>query len=191
LLFLAFYAIIITYTNIFLAMILDIETGLKNPILRTPSKPIDAITREIHKLARDMKSSIHPHHGMGLAAPQVGHNVRMILINVPGDHFPETGFDDCELDQHYIIINPVLTSVSTDTSVMEEGCLSLPEYFADVVRPTSIVFTGLNLKGETIGGKATGIFARILQHEIDHLDGILFADKALPVKPKEAGKIYV
>ena len=75
--------------------------------------------------------------------------------------------------------------------MMEEGCLSLPDYFADVIRPTSVVFTGLNLKGEPIGGEATGIFARIIQHEIDHLDGILFADKALPIKPKEAGKIYV
>lgn len=172
-------------------MILDIETGLKNPILRTPSKPIDTITREIHKLARDMKASIHPQGGIGLAAPQVGHNVRMILINIPGEYYEETGFADCKLDQHYIIINPVITSVSTDTSVIEEGCLSLPDYFADVVRPTSVVFTGLNLKGETIGGEATGIFARIIQHEIDHLDGILFADKALPLKPKEAGKIYV
>lgn len=172
-------------------MILDIETGLKNPILRTKSESIKDITREIHKLARDMKASIKPNHGMGLAAPQVGHNVRMILINIPGDHFEESGFADCQLDQHYIIINPVLTSVSTDTAMMEEGCLSLPDYFADVVRPTSVVFTGLNLKGETIGGKATGIFARIIQHEIDHLDGILFADKVLPIKPKQSGKIYV
>lgn len=172
-------------------MILDIETGLKNPILRTPSEPIDIITRDIHKLARDMKSSIHPHNGMGLAAPQVGHNVRMILINIPKEYFEDTGFADCKPYQHYVIINPVLTSVSADTSVMEEGCLSLPEYFADVVRPTSIVFTGLNLKGEKIGGEATGIFARIIQHEIDHLDGVLFADKALPIKLKETGKIYV
>lgn len=172
-------------------MILDIETGLKNPILRTKSESITDITREIHKLARDMKSSIKPNHGMGLAAPQVGYNVRVILINVPAEYYNETGFDDCKLDQNYIIINPVLTSVSTDTAMIEEGCLSLPDYFADVIRPTSVVFTGLNLKGETIGGEATGIFARIIQHEIDHLDGILFADKALPIKPKEAGKIYV
>lgn len=172
-------------------MILDIETGLKNPILRTKSEPIDSITRDIHKLARDMKSSIRPHHGMGLAAPQVGHNVRLILINVPGEHFEESGFEDCTLDQHYVIINPELTALSKDTATMEEGCLSLPEYFADVIRPTSIEFTGLNLKGEKIGGKAFGIFARILQHEIDHLDGVLFADKALPVKLKQSGKVYV
>lgn len=172
-------------------MILDIEIGLKNPTLRTPSKHISTISRDIHKLARDMKSSIRPHHGMGLAAPQVGHNVRLILINVPGEYFEETGFEDCVLDQHYVIINPELTALSQDTATMEEGCLSLPEYFADVIRPTSIEFTGLNLKGEKIGGKAYGIFARIIQHEIDHLDGILFADKALPVKPKQAGKIYV
>lgn len=172
-------------------MILDIETGLKNPTLRTPSEPITSITKEIHKLARDMKSSIRPHHGMGLAAPQVGHNIRMILINVPSEAFEETGFDGCALDQHYIIINPELTFLSEDAAMMEEGCLSLPDYFADVIRPTSIEFTGLNLKGEKIGGKASGIFARIIQHEIDHLDGILFADKALPVKLKQPGKIYV
>jgi len=172
-------------------MILDIETGLQNPILRTKSESIPTITREIHKLARDMKASIKSHHGMGLAAPQVGHNVRMILINIPSEYFEETGFADCQLDQHYIIINPVLTSLSQDTAMMEEGCLSLPDYFADVLRPTNVVFTGLNLKGEVIGGEATGIFARIIQHEIDHLDGILFADKVSPIKQKQAGKIYV
>ena len=172
-------------------MILDIETGLQNPILRTKSESIPTITREIHKLARDMKASIKSHHGMGLAAPQVGHNIRMILINIPSDHFEETGFDDCQLDQHYIIINPVLTSLSQDKAMMEEGCLSLPDYFADVLRPTNVVCTGLNLKGEAIGGEATGIFARIIQHEIDHLDGILFADKVSPIKQKQAGKIYV
>ena len=79
-------------------MILDIEIGLKNPTLRTPSKHISTISRDIHKLARDMKSSIKPNHGMGLAAPQVGYNVRMILINVPAEYYNETGFDDRKLD---------------------------------------------------------------------------------------------
>jgi len=172
-------------------MILDIETGLENPILRTPSKPIELITRDVHKLARDMKSSILPNYGIGLAAPQVGQNVRMILISIPSEYYKNTGFIDCQLDQNYIIINPVITSVSTDTSIIEEGCLSLPDYFAEVVRPTSVEFEGLNLKGDAIGGSADGIFARIIQHEIDHLDGILFADKALPIKPKQPGKLYV
>lgn len=172
-------------------MILDIETGLQNPILRTKSQPIYKITRDIHKLARDMKSSIGPNHGIGLAAPQVGQNVRMILINIPSEYYEETGFVDCQLDQNYIIINPIILSASSDTSVIEEGCLSLPDYFAEVIRPSSVEFEGLNLKGEKIEGRATGIFARIIQHEIDHLDGILFADKALPLKPKQSGKIYV
>jgi len=172
-------------------MILDIETGLQNPILRTKSQPIDTITRDIHKLARDMKASISPNYGIGLAAPQVGQNVRMILINIPSEYYEETGFGYCSLDYNYIVINPIILSASSDTSVIEEGCLSLPDYFAEVIRPSRVEFEGLNLKGEKIGGKASGIFARIIQHEIDHLDGILFADKALPIKPKQANKIYV
>jgi len=138
-----------------------------------------------------MRSYVHVFLGILLLYSSVSEAQTDVSIRRKDFKVEKTGFDSCKLDQHYIVINPVLTSVSTDTSVMEEGCLSLPEYFADVVRPTSIVFTGLNLKGETIGGEATGIFARIIQHEIDHLDGILFADKALPIKPKEAGKIYV
>jgi peptide deformylase len=172
-------------------MILDIETGLKNPILRTISEPIATITKDIHKLARDMKSSIKPNHGMGLAAPQVGHNVRMILINIPGEYYETTGFAECPLDTHYIVINPEITWSSSTEITQEEGCLSLPDYFAEVVRPEQIEFTGLNLKGQPIGGKAKGIFARVLQHEIDHLNGILFADKALPLKPKLKNKLYV
>ena len=173
------------------SMILEIEKGLQNPTLRKVSSPILNISREIHKLARDMKASIKPHHGMGLAAPQVGKNVRMILINIPSEYFSQTGFAGCQLDQHYIIINPELSWLSQEQVSLEEGCLSLPDYFAEVIRPEAIRFQGLNLKGEAIQGQAQGIFARIIQHEIDHLNGIIFADKILPIQPKLKGKMYV
>lgn len=156
-------------------MIRNIETGIRNTTLRTPSQPISQVTRDTRKLARDMKATIGPAGGMGLAAPQVGVNVRMILITPPKE-YPETGFAHCSPEQHYIIINPVITEVS-DTHVMfEEGCLSLPDFYAEVKRPESVTFHGLDEKGNPIQGQASGIFARILQHEIDHLDGILFED---------------
>ena len=164
-------------------MIRTIETGTSNDILRTPSQSISQITRDVRKLARDMKATIGPAGGMGLAAPQVGVNIRMILITPPPE-YPDTGFTQCHPEQHFIIINPVITEVS-DTQVMfEEGCLSLPDFYAEVKRPKSVTFTGLNDKGQPIGGNAYGIFARILQHEIDHLDGILFEDH-IPDKQKK------
>ncbi len=172
-------------------MILDIETGSANQILRTKSLPIKKIDSSIKKLARDMKATIDPAGGMGLAAPQVGQNIRMILIKIPGEYYKETGFDLCMPNQNMILINPEIINISEDHCIMEEGCLSLPEYFAEVIRPCAVDFKAMNEKGEPIYGKVSGIFARILQHEIDHLDGILFEDKVVDRKLKQKHKIYI
>lgn len=172
-------------------MIRSIETGTNNEILRAVSEPVGEITRQIRKLARDMKATIGPAGGMGLAAPQVGEHVRMILITIPGEYYEDTGFAGCQLDKHMILINPEITKFGADQCSFEEGCLSLPDYFADVIRPCEVEFTALDEKGNRIGGEATGIFARILQHEIDHLDGILFDDHVLNKKKKDPSKIYI
>lgn len=172
-------------------MILPIQTGLSNQILRDISQPITHISSDIRKLARDMKATIGPKNGIGLAAPQVGVNLRMVLIYIPSQYYETTGYDECALDQKYLILNPKIVSTSDDIVSIEEGCLSLPDYFAEVLRPSSIEFSGINEYGESIGGKADGIFARVLQHEIDHLDGILFADKALPIQKKDPNKLYI
>jgi len=172
-------------------MIRTIQTGTENPILRQTSTPIEEINRDVRKLARDMKSTIGPAHGMGLAAPQVGVNVRMILINVPSEYYAETGCDLVDQYQHLILINPEITSHSEYQCVFEEGCLSLPDFYGDVSRPCSVIFRAKLLSGEEVESKAGGIFARILQHEIDHLDGVLFDDYVKEKKKKELHKIYI
>jgi len=158
-------------------MIRNLEIGSDNTILRTKSEHIDTMSRPLKKLARDMKATIKPKGGMGLAAPQVGENVRMILINVPEDMYTESGFEDCDVGKHYLLINPEITWVSPDKSLFEEGCLSLPDYFGKVMRPNKVQFTGYKEDGTFVNSTAEGMFARILQHEVDHINGVLFRDK--------------
>ncbi len=172
-------------------MIRPIEVGTANTVLRTPSTPITEITRDVRKLARDMKATIGPANGMGLAAPQVGINIRMILITIPEEHYKETGCDLATLGEHLILINPEIITVSTEQCLFEEGCLSLPEFYAEVSRPCKLTFRALTEKGEKIEAEAEGIFARIIQHEIDHLDGVLFEDYVTERKKKEGHKIYI
>ncbi len=124
-----------------------------------------------------MKATVKPKGGMGLAAPQVGETVRMILINVPADLYTETGFEECEVNENYLLINPEILWKSTDQSLFEEGCLSLPDYFGQVMRPNRVHFQGEREDGSVIEATAEGMFARILQHEVDHINGILFRDK--------------
>lgn len=172
-------------------MILDVQTGMDNAILREQSTPVENIDREIKKLIRDMKATIGPNHGIGLAAPQVGVNKRIILINLPSDHFDESGCEIAPLDKHIVLINPEITWSSSEQVLFEEGCLSLPDFFAEVLRPERVKFTALDEKGNVIEAEAEGIFARVLQHEIDHLNGVLFADKLANLHMKQPDKLYI
>ncbi len=140
----------------------------KDPILRKKSLEIkkDELS-SYKKLAEDMKVSMEEENGIGLAAPQVGHSIRMICINKEANNDPD----------HLILINPKITFKSKDCDTQEEGCLSVPETFGPVKRPNKIRVKALDLNGNKVQYKAKGIFARVLQHEIDHLDGILFIDK--------------
>ena len=140
----------------------------KDPILRKKSLEIkkDDILK-YQKLAENMKQTMEEENGIGLAAPQVGQSIRMICINKEAN-------DD---QDHLILINPKITFSSKDCDIQEEGCLSVPETFGEVKRPNKIRIKALDLEGNKIQLKAKGIFARVLQHEIDHLDGILFIDK--------------
>jgi peptide deformylase len=158
-------------------MIRDLQTGNDNRILRTKSSSISKMDRHSKKLMRDMKATVKPNGGMGIAAPQVGENVRIILINVPADLYQESGFEECTVGEHYLLINPELTWVSPEQSLFEEGCLSLPDFYGQVMRPNRVQFRGQREDGSTVEGTAEGMFARILQHEVDHINGILFRDK--------------
>lgn len=148
---------------------LSIQTGADNPILRKNSKEVskDQINQYNQGFFEAMKKIMYEDDGIGLAAPQVGYNLRFVVI----------GKSASPTKEDLILINPSITYSSKKTSTAEEGCLSLPEQFADVIRPSKIRFKALDENGKKIEFKAKGLFARVVQHEIDHLDGILFIDR--------------
>jgi len=146
-------------------MILDIETGTDNKILRQKAKKVNEITPAIKQLVLDMIETIESDSAnIGLAAPQVGQSLRIITVK-PSPHEPTL-----------VLINPEIKKKSFRKITIEEGCLSLPNFFVRVKRSRQVTVQGLNLKGEMVKIKADGFLARVLQHEIDHLNGILISD---------------
>jgi peptide deformylase len=133
------------------------------PVLRKKCRKIKKINRAVRNLIIDMAQTMVKNQGIGLAAPQVGVSKRIIVAaaNLPGQRIFE-------------IINPQITKKSAETEFEEEGCLSFPNIFLKIKRAKNIEVKGLDIKGRQIKLKAKGILARVLQHEIDHLDGILF-----------------
>ncbi len=143
---------------------MEIVTGEKNKILRQKSLPVQHLDKDVHLLVEEMRKIMEENNGIGLAAIQVGRPERVIVVEVD--------------NKFYAFINPQIIKKSKKTIVMEEGCLSLPGIFGDVERPEKITFRALNLRGKKVKMKVFGLLARVIQHEIDHLDGILFIDKA-------------
>ena len=135
--------------------------------LRLVSKPIEAVTEEVRRLADDMLETMYDAPGVGLAAIQVGVAVRMVTMDVSKSETEP---------QPLVLINPEVLDSSDETSVYEEGCLSIPEYYEEVERPARVRFRYTNLQGETIVQEADGLMATCVQHEIDHLNGVLFID---------------
>lgn len=135
--------------------------------LRLVSKPIEAVTEEVRRLADDMLETMYDAPGVGLAAIQVGVAVRMVTMDVSKSETEP---------QPMVLINPEVLDSSDETSVYEEGCLSIPEYYEEVERPARVRFRYTNLQGETIVQEADGLMATCVQHEIDHLNGVLFID---------------
>lgn len=138
-----------------------------NPILRKVAEDVLDIDDEIKTLAREMFETMYEYIGIGLAAPQVGVSLRLVVIDLR---------ENDELNQR-VFINPVITYKSKEKERLEEGCLSLPEISASVSRPARIKVTALGLDGKEFELEAEGLLARCIQHEVDHLDGILFTDK--------------
>lgn len=132
-------------------------------ILRKKAKKIAKITPEIKKLAKDMIETMISEKGIGLAAPQVGHSVRMIAV-VPNPLTMEV----------FILINPEVIKKSREKEKKEEGCLSFPNIFLEVSRPCKVEVSAMDLTGKEFIISAEGVAAQVLQHEIDHLDGVLF-----------------
>ena len=153
-------------------MILDIRV-LGDPILRQETKSVSAITADHLQLIDDMFDTMHAAQGIGLAAPQVGRTERIAVVEVEGT-------------QPLALINPEVTSSSSRLEKGEEGCLSIPDVFGDVERPESVIVRALDREGRAIEVSATGLLARCLQHEIDHLNGKLFIDYLSVLKRRAA-----
>lgn len=145
-----------------------------DPRLKLVSKPIDEITDEIRQLAADMIEVMYDEPGIGLAAPQVGASVRMFVI--------DTEWSDEEVGRHpTVVINPEI-SEREGRITWDEGCLSVPDYNAVVERDAKITLRGIDLEGKPIVERAEGLRAVCIQHEVDHLDGILFIDRISRLK---------
>ncbi|MEX0776455.1 MAG: peptide deformylase [Phycisphaeraceae bacterium] len=140
------------------------------PVLRAKAKPIGRITEKVRSLAERMLQLMHEAPGVGLAAPQVGVSWRMFVANPTGDPADDQVF-----------INPVLTEPSREMHDRDEGCLSLPDITAQIRRPKAITITATGLDGREFSLSSDELAARIWQHEIDHLDGVLIIDRMTPM----------
>lgn len=144
-----------------------------NPILRKKSVPVEKIDKETEKLLDDMAETMYDAPGVGLAAPQIGVNLRVIVVDVSPKDENSPGLIE--------LINPEIIS-SESEQWGEEGCLSIPGFVSEVKRKAKVSVRGLNRKGETVEIEAEELLARAFQHEIDHLDGILFIDRLSRLK---------
>lgn len=144
-----------------------------DPRLKKTAEPVAAVDDDVRKLMNDMLETMYKAPGIGLAAPQVGVLRRVIVL--------DTARED-EEPQPLRMANPELTWVSDDDAVYNEGCLSVPDHYADVVRPAAIKVRYLDENNESRELEADGLLATCIQHEIDHLDGILFIDHLTALK---------
>ncbi|HUF13023.1 MAG TPA: peptide deformylase [Longimicrobiales bacterium] len=148
---------------------------LGDAILRAKAQPVPEVTEELRALLPDMFDTMYAAEGVGLAAPQIGLGIRVIVVD-PHD----------EATAPFALINPEVVATGAEKEKSEEGCLSIPGIRELVERPTTCVVEGLDLAGEPVHMEAEGFLARILQHEVDHLNGVLFLDHLSPIKRRMA-----
>ncbi len=141
---------------------------IPDPILNKKTSLIKTIDKEILELVQQMMEICRKANGIGLAAPQIGKSIRLCIINLEHMGLPP-----------FALINPKITKKSWKKVEMEEGCLSIPGVFGIVKRPQKITVEAQNLKGEKTKFTADGLLSRVIQHEVDHLDGILFTSKMI------------
>jgi len=143
-----------------------------HPVLRHRSLKVTAFDEGLSRLAEDMIDTMHEANGVGLAAPQVGIVRRMIVVEMPDDEsYPHPG-------ERWVLANPEIVKASRETETDLEGCLSVTGYVGMVERPAEVVIRGQDLTGRKVRIKAEGYVARVFQHEMDHLDGVLYVDVA-------------
>ena len=152
-----------------------------DPVLKAEAEEIEKDYPGLKKLISDMWETMYEAEGVGLAAPQIGESIRMFVADGSPFGEGEDGNPDC-LDFKRVMINPVIFEFSKETSVMEEGCLSIPGIREEVERPVSIKIEYFDEKWELVEEDLSGIAARIVQHEYDHLDGIMIPDHITSIK---------
>ena len=143
-------------------MALDIRT-FGDPVLKTRAAPVESFDESLVRLTQDMLATMRDNEGVGLAATQVGRLKRVFVAAIE--------------DDEYVIVNPVLTDRSETTETATEGCLSIPGIQVDVERPTAVTISGQDVSGKPLQIEASDLLARVLQHEVDHLDGVLILDR--------------
>ena len=145
---------------------------LPHPTLRRKARKVTDFGAELQAIIDDMVDTMREAPGVGLAAPQVNAPLRVIVVEFGHEEDPEVP------EKLYVVVNPEIKRFSKDVVTATEGCLSIPGVLGDVERVQAVTLTGLNRQGKPLKIKAEGWLARIFQHEIDHLDGILFVDRA-------------
>jgi peptide deformylase len=146
---------------------------LPQPVLRRKARKVSEFGPQLQALVDDMVETMRAAPGVGLAAPQVDVPMQVIVVEY-GDEQDET-----VPPRLYVVVNPEIARASTETVIGNEACLSIPGLVGEVERPLTINIKGMNRQGKPIKIKASGWLARIFQHEIDHLEGVLFVDRAM------------
>jgi len=150
-----------------------------NPVLKQVSQPVAAVDGELRALMDDMLETMYDAPGIGLAAIQIGVPKRVIVMDLAREEEPKA--------PRYFV-NPEILWSSEEMQGYEEGCLSVPEYYDEVQRPSKVRLRYLNYQGDTVEEEAEGLYAVCIQHEMDHLDGILFIDHLSRLKREQAVK---
>ena len=158
-------------------MIRDIVL-MGDPVLRTEAEAITVFDDDLRSLVRDMYATMYHADGIGLAAPQIGLPLRIIVVDL---RRPDSDDEDEEFER-VALVNPVVTWSSDETAKQSEGCLSIPGLEETVQRPEEVRVEGRDPEGDEIIIETDGLFGRALQHEIDHLNGVLFVDRVSPLK---------
>jgi peptide deformylase len=161
-----------------------------HPVLRQKGARIESITSEIKKLIADLLATMHASKGVGLAAQQIGKALQLTVIDVreakDRPSWLERNGKPADVNDFMplVLINPEIKPFG-DPIAGGEGCLSFPEIFAEITRPGSVVVTALNEKGKPVEFRCGGLLARVIQHEVDHLNGILFIDRMSAATKRE------
>jgi peptide deformylase len=140
---------------------------IPEPVLRTKAKPIERVDAELRRLVDDMLETMYDAPGIGLAAPQIGVSRRLIVMDPAKDDAPKTPL---------IMVNPEILSRSEEMRLHDEGCLSIPDFTAEIERPAKTRVAYIDRQGKNQEVELEGIWSTLVQHEIDHLNGILFID---------------